>query len=589
MEDNIDKGINKNCKITNDSSFDLLVLDAFNKDDNSIEIMYEQTLKPLKTNDGEKTITTGKEGTVKLNDYYKDPKTHKKEYSFIYDLILADSKSLFPIKDQGEMFSFDKNGYPAIKATKTDSQQMQLAYKFQQYIGAYPTSNLIKDFHSAIQKATKEKDLDKAMKKFFDKTKEFKKLNMVAYTAVMTYMERYSVIWANNKKSYIYYFYGVPATSQNITSHKPSYIGKLTLTKASTAGTDPNDNSGGYKLTFTDANNQDTKLYYNRGQFVDDLTTDEPNIAVQGSFIQKSSLTHKSKDKTIIPILAGTIDGNQVLGTSVKQDGKGSHKPWYAFMFTKTFQVWFMIIMAGMMLVSVLGAVVKGFQWLNRAINQKTIAARKKAGNDKAEASDKDRQECRNDLDKKVEPKYEQELKENFKKLGFSEEIPSQAGFNAAAKEQSLEKQIQLTEDNAEIQENVLKKGEKLAGELAPYADDPELQEAVSKQYDARSSLKKARESLDKARKTRDPDTIKKASSDVSAANKSLVDANKDIETFAKNTQEDISDKVKAQIAEGDKAAKEAKEADDEINENTNEEADGDIDPKAAAEDFPIE
>ena len=84
----------------------------------------------------------------------------------------------------------------------------------------------------------------------------------------------------------------------------------------------------GFTFTYTDANNNSKPLYFANGQFVDNLNSDVPAICLSGLFTLKSTLTKVSTDNTIIPILIGTVNGDQVIGYEDKMTKNSDDDSW---------------------------------------------------------------------------------------------------------------------------------------------------------------------------------------------------------------------------------------------------------------------
>ncbi len=156
----------------------------------------------------------------------------------------------------------------------------------------------------------------------------------------MTYFNTFANVWAAYQPSYAYYLYSSTGatsggSSSSTTSTPPTAEGTLTFTQkpgAATAVANPADTNGGYSITYTDNAGKKTTLNYSQGQFVSDNSA-TPAICLKGTFTVKSQFTNQSSDSnTLMPVMAGTVNGVNVLGVNVKQGtGSGADDFWSLF------------------------------------------------------------------------------------------------------------------------------------------------------------------------------------------------------------------------------------------------------------------
>lgn len=296
---------NKSLVITNNTPGAISVLDAVATDDD--QVVFEQSLKLLKTATGADSIPSLSSGTVTLDDYHMS--NNVLTYSKLYDLIYVKPGTLFPVKSQGIMEDFKTRSYAPVTVTADDVKVMQQTEAFLQNVAAYPTSTLAQDYTSALQSTTDTaadpNDIDSQVANFFATKKEYNLVTLDSVMALNSYYNTFPMVWTDYQSTKTYYFYASDGTT--VTSK-----GSLTIEIPSTIGLDKT--LPGFKFTYTDENNQSIPLFYSEGLFVENTDVDLPHISIAGTFVVKSTLTKVDTDVDIIPILTGTIYTHPILG-----------------------------------------------------------------------------------------------------------------------------------------------------------------------------------------------------------------------------------------------------------------------------------
>ncbi|MCY1004063.1 hypothetical protein OV079_00450 [Nannocystis pusilla] len=125
--------INTDCKITNSSGKSVVVLNAANSSTNvaknSPQQGFLQDLKALPGQSGAVVLADGASDTFTLNGTYVDAQGDTKT-AYIYDLLVSQPDSLFPVMAVGESLNFDSLSYPAITVTADAAANMAKAMNF---------------------------------------------------------------------------------------------------------------------------------------------------------------------------------------------------------------------------------------------------------------------------------------------------------------------------------------------------------------------------------------------------------------------------------------------------------------------------
>lgn len=349
--------INKNLAITNSSSVDIAMLDGYGTDDS--QVVYEQGLTQWTTTAGTKSIKAGGTGTIVLDDTHND-ESGTPTYSKAYSIIYVKPDNFFPVKLKGSLLVHSTQAYAPVTVTNDDVTVMTQTQEFLQTIMAYPTSTLAKNYAAALQSTTSsassDTDVDTGVAAFFASTNQFKEVTLDSITAVSTYYSQFPYVWADYLATKSFYFYSSDGTTT-------TYNGSITLNIPSTPTTDKS--LPGFTFTYTDANNNSKPLYFANGQFVDNLNSDVPAICLSGLFTLKSTLTKVSTDNTIIPILIGTVNGDQVIGYEDKMTKNSDDDGWsgcYALLHPQNAQGWITLFMTFVGLVMGIDFVMKGLK-----------------------------------------------------------------------------------------------------------------------------------------------------------------------------------------------------------------------------------
>lgn len=561
--------INKNCKIINNTSSDIVVIDAVGSDTSSTvqaQQIYNQNLSLLKTTDGQSIITKNTTGTVTLDDTYKDPDTGKDTYSTLYQLILAAPSNLFPIKIQGEMLNFFANPetYPDVTTTDTDVSNMKLAQQFQQTILAYPTSDLAKNFSAALnntqQTANSTSDIDKGVAAFFASTQQYQSLDLNMVTAVSTYYNAFCYIWAQYKDTMTYYLYSSDGTTQKAE-------GTLTLTRTSSSSpAKVTDHNSGYTITYTDSSGNTTPMFYSNGQFVSSLTDDVPAICLMGTFMVKSQLTGKDSDNVIMTVLTGSVNSIKTIGVDTKQDQGDDKWAWLGFQVPKTLMGWISLVMQ-----------VVGIWMLIDFVKQKLSGTKEGAERKVSEQEGKDLTEEQFDDIKTQMDNIQAEMRQNqqdlLDKFGQGEKLPETVDQGIQTGREDLTDQ--LNDQQRDALENGLDAQAERVETVAQYDVTPELEQIAS-------DIKENVENLENATSDTLPDVNKTAQTNLS-------DINDRVDTQVENVSSEVSEQVRQEMQEQADVAKEVQEDAEKTKEDTNDAEDGTADEDLDPVDVPIE
>lgn len=325
---------NNTCAVTNNSGKPVVVLDAFestaNVNNNSPKKGYQQALKILAPAEGGQSINDGATGTITLNDTYTDKHGNTKP-SYIYQLLISEPKTLFPVMNVGEAVSFSTTpmSYPPITVTAAAAKNMALAFGFCQNLMAYPGSNLAKGFVNALSTGQGQPSVTgmmKAVADYFNTTKGFKGLDFQSYLAVSTYMQAFAWVWgldASGNPGRTYWLYAASDANAGPSSTGQGSVA-ITLKSNAPNPADPTDPSSGYVVTLSPSGGSNIPLYFSSGQFVDSLTSDVPAVCLRGGFALKSVFTQAASDNVLWPILVGNLNGKQVIGVSQPPTGSGN-------------------------------------------------------------------------------------------------------------------------------------------------------------------------------------------------------------------------------------------------------------------------
>jgi hypothetical protein len=332
----------KLCKITNNSGKDIVVALIINDDETTGQdavISANQQVEILKTSGGNTVIKNGGSDTVTLDHNYKSG-ADETGYVPDYHLIVSDCNWLYPLADLS-VVQQGTNGsasYTSQTVDVTNEAAMTHAFDFYQTITGYPSSQLAKDYMSALQQtddavlAAADGGTDSAkavsdaieirMNSFFEGTQEYKDVTLADIVAIDNYYNNFPFVWAQYRDSLTYYLYGTDGTSA-------SFAGTLSLNKS--GAVDITKSNGGYTCAFAPAVNpsetsktdvdttQSVNLTYSDGLFLDDPQSASPKIGLKGSFLLERLFTNDPDDNNIISVLSGMVNGITCIGFDTPQ------------------------------------------------------------------------------------------------------------------------------------------------------------------------------------------------------------------------------------------------------------------------------
>ncbi len=462
--------VNKDQLITNNSTVDIVVIDAGGKDTGGVDpvpmlTIYEQDLAILPTKDNQKFIKAGAAGTVTLNDTYTDADDPTPTYSTSYELIIASAACLYPVKSTHAKYILKSKTYTPIVVAADDATNMKAAENFQQTLMAYPSSTMAKDFANALNAAgdtgTSADDIDAKVNAFFAGTKGFQNVTLNMITAFTTYYNQYPYVWAGYQGSKTYYLY---TSDGNVVNS----MGSVQIKVPTAIPADTDKSLKGYTLTYTDATGASSPLYYVKGQFVNDIKADIPSICLVGTFTVKSTLTKVDADTMTISILTGTIHGKNVLGydQQQKQNDDGSWSGLYTILHPKDLMGWITLFMTATGLFMGLEMIYKGLKGL------KDRFTKKKARNNDEDPNSTELEDMRG--------KYKSDrtqMQEDYQKLMDKMDKSIDVTQDLATKMEEFQKKVtdQLNEDQRSNYEDHLETASDTAQSMLDYGNPPSL------------------------------------------------------------------------------------------------------------------
>ncbi len=394
--------LDKNLLITNNSSVDLMMIDAVAADDN--QILYQQQLTPYTTTDNLAYLKSGQSGSVVLDDYHVND-SGESVYSKLYDVLYVRTENLYPVKSKSSSLNHSTQNYTSVTINDQDVALIKKAENFTQTISAYPSSSLAHDFYTAVDKSNNAADGDTTdyVSNFFADTPDFKDLDIFSFNIISSYYSAFPYVWAGYKSSKTYYLY---SGDNNVIS----YIGSLTIKVPIVIPAEADKKLSAFSFTFTDASNVTKLLYYQDGQFVDNQTAGVPGICLAGTFVLKSDLTKVDTDNIVIPVICGKVFDANVIGLDEKQQiGEGTDK-WsgtYSVLHPRDVGGWIALLLAGICVITGLKIVTNGIEFLQ-----------KKTSKAKAEQTDDDSLNKDQVDELKIEKsKYTSDLKAEYQEL----------------------------------------------------------------------------------------------------------------------------------------------------------------------------
>lgn len=307
--------INKTVKLSNASGLSIVVLNAYNSStnvvNNSPQQGYQQDLEILLLASG-KTLGDDATTTATLDGTYVDSKGQTKP-TYIYNLLVSKTDSLFPVMAVGEPLNFSTLSYPDIAVTADAASNMQKALSFCTNIMTAPSSKMSVAFQSTLNDAFKSgtvADGEAKVASFFNQYDVFKGLDFVSYVAVSSWLRGFAYLWGMNDKGQpgmTYYVYSAAAAGKTGTTSE----GTITFVRNPNAPSpaDPKDRQSAYAITLTSSSGTKTALKFDNGQLIDS----QGAVALNCSFGYKGTFTGKDTDTTAITIFSGTMVSKQVM------------------------------------------------------------------------------------------------------------------------------------------------------------------------------------------------------------------------------------------------------------------------------------
>ena len=360
--------------VTNNTDDAVAVLDFYSTNSKSTAMIFEETLTLAETTDGSKTIANGSTKTVDLSKVSN--KLGLKTPLNAYSLLFVRGSDAFPYLNQPVNFGPMDPKNPSVSVESDSVGKMKLGLKFVANVQALPTSDLAKNYAAALNtttNATNPDDSNNAISQFFANTTAYKTLDNTIVTTVQTWLNTFPLIWTgfnpttlepSQNDTQTFYLYSPGTESSGSTTTSPQSQGTLVLTRTNKSP-DPGDKTSGYTCKFQPDSGNSTQLTYQKGQFVSKPDSELSPIAIQPTFVLKSTLTNNTSDNVLIPMVAGTVNGVKVMGTTTEQNSESS---WYAFWHPKTFQATLSLMLSLFGIVMAVEFVGKGLYWLIKKI-----------------------------------------------------------------------------------------------------------------------------------------------------------------------------------------------------------------------------
>lgn len=544
--------INKTVKLSNASGVSIVVLNAYNSStnvvNNSPQQGYQQDLEILLLASG-KTLGDDATTTATLDGTYVDSKGQTKP-TYIYNLLVSKTDSLFPVMAVGESLNFSTMSYPDIAVTADAASNMQKALSFCTNIMTAPSSKMSVAFQATLNDAFKTgtvADGEAKVASFFNQYDVFKGLDFVSYVAVSSWLRGFAYLWGMNEKGQpgmTYYVYSAAAAGKTGTTSE----GTITFVRNPNAPSpaDPKDRQSAYTITLTSSSGTKTALRFDNGQLIDS----QGAVALNCSFGYKGTFTGKDTDTTAITIFSGTMVSKQVMVIPMAPES-GWDKFWSDLSFQKLLG-YFMEAMGLWMAVDFL--------------KQKLAGKNEKLENDKANEN------------QGKEPSSDQVA--DAKKSGESIGDQAQKADQSAADRVSPNEKVDVPANDAEFSSAVsevrasgssafnqvasdkvggaIDSGAEQVSDLAQIEMTESLQEAEGNLLDAKASL---------------------SDGNIPAANESIGEVNTALPDIVNEMGTEISADLKAQVEEAVKIQEEASEISKEASENSEDTGNGEEEP----------
>ncbi|MDI2590327.1 hypothetical protein NYP20_14105 [Pseudomonas sp. N3-W] len=545
--------INKTVKLSNASGVSVVVLNAFNSStnvvNNSTQQGYQQELQILPLASG-KTLGDDATTTATLDGTYVDSKGQTKP-TYIYDLLVSKTDSLFPVMAVGEALNFSTMSYPDIAITATAAGNMQKALSFCTNIMTAPSSKMSVAFQSTLNDAFKTgtvADGEAKVASFFNQYDVFKGLDFVSYVAVSTWLRGFAYLWGMNDKGQpgmTYYVYSAAAAGKTGATSE----GTITFVRKPNAPSpaDPADRQSAYTITLVSSSGSKTALTFDNGQLID---SQGGAVALNCAFSYKGTFTGKDTDTTAITIFSGTLLNKQVMVIPMAPES-GWDKFWSDLSFQKLFS-YFMQAMGLWMALDFL--------------KQKLAGKNEKLENDKAnenqgkEPTDdqvKDAQKAGENIGDQAQ-KADQQAADRVAPNENVEVPANDADFANSVTEVRASGSSAFNQVATDKVGGAIDSGAEQVSDLAQIEMTESLQEAEGNLVDAKVSL---------------------SENDIPAANESIGEVNVALPDIVNEMGNEVSADLKAQVEEAVQIQEEASEISKEASENSEDTGNGEEEP----------
>ena len=549
--------VNTSCKVVNNSSKAVVVLDAYQSATTvpaySTATGYQQQLKALPLSTGGTVLAAGATATVTLNDTYVSGGQTKPSY--IYQLLVSQPAGLFPVANVGEVIDFTTETYPDVVITDAEAANMTLGFAFVQNIMAYPGSQLATGFVSAMNSAQGQStstSMVQAVDAYFNSTKSYQGLDFASYLAISTHMAKFAWTWgldASGNPGRTYYLYASSDTGGTGTSQ-----GTVTITLPANAASpaDPTDTNSGYTVTLSTGN---TPLYFEDGQFVNDTNVDIPSVCLQGSYALKSTFTQKSTDNVLWPVLVGTVNGVKVIGVS--QEPADASSSWLKSLLPTSFDDLLNDFLKVMGVAMAIDFLKQKFAGKKEALDNDQ--ANENDGNppdaEQQAAADAGADQIGNDAQAQA-----QDVANRMGNDGGQPaiDVPEEANIPAAQAEVNVDQVQALDQVQADAYQGAIDEYRGQLEELAEIGTPPALEDAAGQLMEANDQLSEAR-----------------INGDFSDVSQSLVDVNANVNLSVQQLGSEVSESVQDSIKESQAAASEYEDSAESIEEQSNQVEEG--------------
>ena len=565
--------VNPSCKVVNNSSKAVVVLDAYQSATTvpaySTATGYQQALKALPLSTGGTVLAAGATATVTLNDTYVSGGQTKPSY--IYQLLVSEPAGLFPVANVGEVINFTTETYPDVVITDAEAANMSLGFAFMQNIMAYPGSQLATGFVTAMNSAqgqSSSTSMTQTVDAYFNSTKSYQGLDFASYLAISTHMKQFAWTWglgASGTPGRTYYLYAESDANGGGSSSSSQGQGSVTITLPANAASpaDPTDSNSGYVVTLSSGGSS-TPLYFESGQFVDNTKVDIPGVCLQGSYALKSTFTQKSTDNVLWPVLVGTVNGVKVIGVS--QEPADAFTTWLKSLLPKSFDDLFNDFMKVM-------GLAMAIDFLKQKLSGKKEALDNDQANENGGQEPSAEQQAAADAGaEQIGNEAQAQAQDVADRMGADGgqpliEVPEEAAIPQAQVDVNVDQVQALDQVQADAYQGAIDEYRGQLEELAEIGTPPALEDAAGQLMEANEQLGEAR-----------------VNSDFADVSQSLSDVNANINLSVEQLGSEVSQQVQDNINESQAVANEYEESAESIEEQSSqiEEGSEDFEPEFA-------